>query len=105
MKFTELPGTKYMLNIFLLFSLAVALTITTNIDVSTIILVACIVLSVTIVLVPLLFLIADKEKTSRERNRRILILSILGAVAINSVLYLYWNFCNLNPDALVCGGS
>jgi len=105
MKFTELPGTKYMLNIFLLFSLAVALTITTNIDVSTIILVACIVLSVTIVLVPLLFLIADKEKTSRERNRRILILSILGAVVINSVLYLHWDFCNLNPGFLVCGGS
>jgi NhaP-type Na+/H+ or K+/H+ antiporter len=92
MKVTELPGTKYMLNIFLLFSLAVALSITTNIGVSTIILVACIVLCVTMVWVPLLFLIADKEKTSRERNRRILILSVFGAVAINSGLTLYWNF-------------
>ena len=92
MKFTELPGTKYILNILLLFSLAVALSITTNLGVSTIILVACIVLSVTMVWVPVLFLIADKEKTSRERNRRILILSIFGAVAINSGLYLYWNF-------------
>ncbi len=105
MKFTELPGTKYMLNIFLLFSLAVALSITTNIGVSTIILVACIVLSVTMVLVPLLFLIADKEKTSRERNRRILILNIFGAVVINSTLYLYWGFCNLNRGFLICGGS
>ncbi len=105
MKFTELPGTKYILNILLLFSLAVALSITTNIDVSTIILVACIVLSVTMVLVPLLFLIADKEKGSLARNRRILILNIFGAVAINSGLYLYWNFCNLNPGFLVCGGS
>ena len=105
MKFTELPGTKYMLNIFLLFSLAVALSITTNLGLSTVILVACIVLSVTMVWVPLLFLIADKEKTSRERNRRILILSILGAVLINGALYLYWNFCNLNPGFLICGGS
>ena len=92
MKFTELPGTKYILNILLLFSLAVALSITTNLGLSTVILVACIVLSVTMVWVPLLFLIADKEKTSLERNRRILILSILGAVAINSGLYLYWTF-------------
>ena len=92
MKFTELPGTKYILNILLLFSLAVALTITTDLDVSTIILVACIVLSVTMVLVPLLFLIADKEKTLREQNRRVLIASIFGAVAINSVLTLYWTF-------------
>ena len=59
MKFTELPGTNYMLKILLLFGLAIAVSSTTNVDVSTIIIVACIVLSVTMILVPLLFLIAE----------------------------------------------